>query len=163
GWVDATKKEGVRGGTLGSPTLEGRASRRLGVGRRGDLLSRSLEKPANGAGRLVDALLVLDEREAHVTVAARPEADAAADRHVGLARELQGDLERAELGVLVRDRRPDEHRPERRLDVPTGAGEPVAERVAAAAVDLADLDRVVGRLAQRHDRRDLDRLERPVV
>ncbi len=31
------------------------------------------------------------------------------------------------------------------------------------AVDLADLRRVVGGLSQRHDRGDLDRLERPVV
>ena len=40
---------------------------------------------------------------------------------------------------LLGDRRPDEHRPARRLDVPAGAGEPGAERVAAAPVDLADL------------------------
>ena len=122
-----------------------------------------MQQPADRARRLVDPLLVLDEREAHVTVAARPEADAGADRDVGLARELQRELERAELGVLLGDRRPDEHRPLRRLDVPAGAVEPGAERVAAAAVDLADLGRVVAGLAQRHDRRDLDRLEGAVV
>ena len=47
--------------------------------------------------------------------------------------------------------------------MPAGAGEPAAERVAAAAVDLAHLGGIVGRLAQRHDRGDLDRLEGAVV
>ena len=76
---------------------------------------------------------------------------------------LQRELQRAERAEALGDRRPDEHRPLRRLDVPAGAGEAADERVAAAAVDLADLDRVVGGLAQRDDRRDLDRLEGAVV
>ena len=78
------------------------------------------------------------------------------------ARRTRG-LEGAELAQRLGERRPDEHRPERRLDGPAGAGEPGAERVAAAPVDLAELARVVDRLAQRDGRRDLDRLERPVV
>ena len=63
----------------------------------------------------------------------------------------------------LRQRRPDEHRPERRLDGPARACEPGAERVPAAPVDLAELARVIDRLAQRDGRGDLDRLERPVV
>ena len=37
---------------------------------------------------------------------------------------------------------------------------PSQQRVAAAAVDLADLDRELGRLVHRHRGDDLDRLER---
>ena len=70
---------------------------------------------------------------------------------------------RAERAVGVGDARPDEHRPARLRHVPADAREPVAERVAPAAVDLADVRRVLGRLAHRHGRGDLDRLERPVV
>ena len=108
-------------------------------------------------------MLVLDEGEADVAVAARPEADAGADRDAGLLRQAQRDVEGAERAELLGNRRPDEHRPERRLDGPARPGEPVAERVAAAAVDLADLDGVVGRLPERDRGRDLDGLERPVV
>ena len=86
-----------------------------------------------------------------------------ADGDVRLPRQLDGELERAELAVRLRDRRPDEHRPERPLDVPADALEPVAEDVAAAAVDLAGLGRIVARLVQRDDRGDLDRLEGAVV
>src|SRR5581483_10104248 len=74
-----------------------------------------------------------------------------------------GGLEGAELAELLGERGPDEHRPARRLDGPAGAVETGAEHVAAAAVDGADLVRVVGGLAQRDDRRDLDRLEGAVV
>ena len=98
-----------------------------------------------------------------MTLAACAEADARADRDARIARQPDGRLEGAELTQRLRQRRPDEHRPERRLDGPARAGEPGAERVAAAAVDLADLARIVDRLAQRDGRRDLDRLERAVV
>ena len=47
-----------------------------------------VEQLPDRARRLADALLVLDEREAHVPVAALAEADARADGDVGLAREL---------------------------------------------------------------------------
>src|SRR5260221_7823391 len=113
--------------------------------------------------RLADALLVLDERKAHVTVAAVAEPDPGTDGDVRVARETERELEGAELLEPLGDRRPDEHRPARRIDVPTGAGEPAAERVTPAPVDLVDLGGIFGRLAQRHGGRDLDRLERPVV
>ena len=87
-----------------------------------------------------------------MAVAAVAEADAGAYRHISLAGQLQRELERAELTEPLRDRRPDEHRAERRLDVPAGAAEAADQRVAAPAVDLADLGRVVGSLAQRHRR-----------
>ena len=91
--------------------------------------SLALQQLADRTGRLADPLLVLDEGEADVPVAAGAEADARADRHVGLAGELERELERAELAELLGDRRPDEHRPLRRLDVPAGATEPGDERV----------------------------------
>src|SRR5206468_12030225 len=106
-------------------------------------LGARLQQVPNRAGRLPDPLLVLDEREPDVTVAPLAEADPRADGHVRLAREQQRELERAERPEALRDRRPDEHRPERRLDLPARAGEAPAERVAASAVDLADLGGVL--------------------
>ena len=143
---------------------EVRGDGRLGFrGSDDSVSSGAVEQLLDRAGRLADPLLVLDEGEADVAVAARPEADAGADRDAGLLRQAQRDVEGAERAELLGNRRPDEHRPERRLDGPARPGEPVAERVAAAAVDLADLDGVVGRLAERDRGRDLDGLERPVV
>src|SRR5439155_23839635 len=115
------------------------------------------------ARRLVDALLVFDEREAHVPVAAVAEADAGTDRDARVPREPQRDLQRPKLGERLGQGRPDEHRPARRLDLPAGAGEAAAEGVAAAAVDSADLAGILLRLPERHGGGDLDRLERPVV
>src|SRR5205814_1520048 len=106
------------------------------------------EHPPDRARRLRDALLVLDEREAHVAVAALAEADAGTDRHVRLLREAQGELERAGGAQRLRNRRPDEHRPARRLDLPARAGETRAEGVTPAAVDLAYLLGVVGALTE---------------
>ncbi len=57
------------------------------------------EELADAARRLGDPLLVLDEGEAHVLVAAGPEADARADGDVGAAREHHRELEGAELLV----------------------------------------------------------------
>ena len=110
---------------------------------------RGVEQFPDRAGRLVDALLVLDEREAHVTVAAVAEPDPGTDRNARLTGEAQRDLQRAETAELLGDRCPDEHRPVRGLDGPAGTGEAAAERVAPAPVDLAHLGRIFGRLAQR--------------
>src|SRR3954454_21446320 len=118
---------------------------------------------ADRAARLRDPLLVLDERKADMSVSPLAEADARADRDARVPGETQGEPEGAFRAERVRDRRPDEHRPAWRLDLPAGAVEPGAERVAPAAIDVADLHGVVGGVPQGHDRRDLDRLERPVV
>src|SRR5713226_5742926 len=115
------------------------------------------------ARRLPDPLLVLDEREAHEALTALAEADARTDRDRGLLGEPQREGERALVAEPLRDRRPDEHRPARRVDLPAGAGEPGDERIAAGAVDLAHLGWIVAGLSQSDDRRDLDRLEGPVV
>ena len=90
--------------------------------------------PAHG---LADPLLVLDEREADVPLAAGPEADARADgdlapRFVSLSANSSD----PSSAVRLRDRRPDEHRAAGLRELPADTGETVAERVAARAVDL---------------------------
>src|SRR3954471_13704909 len=97
------------------------------------------QQPADRAARLRDPLLVLDEREADVSVSPLAQADSRADRNARVLREPERERERPVLPEGVRNRRPDEHRPARGLDLPARAREPGAERVAAAAVDVADL------------------------
>src|SRR3954467_12316414 len=121
------------------------------------------ERLAEVAGGLVDALLVLDEREADVAVATRTEADAGRQRDLGLTYEERRELDRAHLAVGLGDRRPGEHRALGRLDVPADALEAVAQRVPTRLGDRQHLARVVRRLVERDRGRDLDRLERAVV
>ena len=97
-------------------------------------------------------------------VAARAEADPGADRDVGAARERDRELERAELPASARGSAP------RRTSSPCGGStcqparaSPEISASRRPQVDLAHLGRVVGSLAQRHDRGDLDRLEGAVV
>src|SRR3954451_17948176 len=114
---------------------------------------------ADRAARLRDPLLVLDERKADVSVSSLAEADAQADRDARVPGETQGEPEGAFRAKRVGARRPGEHRSAWRLALPAGAGEPGAERVAPAAVDVADIHGVVGGVTQGHDRRVLDRME----
>ncbi len=123
----------------------------------------TLQQPADRARRLADPLLVLHQRKADVTVTARSEADPGADRDVRAAGEGEREIERAHPGHRFGNRRPDEHRPLGRLDLPARTLQTRDQRVAASPVDLADLERVLARLAERDDRRDLDRLEGAVV
>src|SRR5581483_5856207 len=118
------------------------------------------ERALDAAHRLRDPLLVLDEREADVTLAVRAEAAARADRDVRLAQEPQGELLRR---LARRDAGPDEHRRPRPFQLPADAREPVAERVPPSLVDRRGEPRLLARLAQRDRRRDLQRLEAPVV
>src|SRR5207244_8230801 len=93
------------------------------------------QRAAEAAYRLPDAVLVLDEREADVALPALAEAGARADGDERVARQEQRELVGAESRVRLGDRRPDEHRPLGRLDVPADPREPRAERVPAARVD----------------------------
>ena len=120
---------------------EVRGARRLRVGRRAAPECASSLQNCDRARRLADPLLVLDEREAHVPSPRLPKPMPGLTATSASRASSQGELERAESAELLGDRRPDEHRPARRLDVPAGAVEPVAQDVAAAAVDLADLGR----------------------
>ncbi len=61
------------------------------------------------------------------------------------------------------DRRPDEHRALRGLDVPAGTGEAGDQSLAPPEVQLTHLVGVLRGLPQRDDRGDLDRLEGAVV
>src|SRR5919197_5245575 len=90
-------------------------------------LTELRQRAPDAADRLPDAVLVLDEREADVSIAAGAEADARADRDVRLADQLERELERAEAAVRLRNRRPDEHRPPRPRHLPAHAREPAAE------------------------------------
>ena len=67
------------------------------------------KETADVAGRLADALLVLHQRDAHVTVAVLAEADARRHRHVGLLDQELREFQAAELAEAFRDRRPGEH------------------------------------------------------
>src|SRR6478672_3589758 len=69
-----------------------------------------IEETAEIAGRLADALLVFDERNAHIAVAVLAEADTGGDRHVGLLDEELGEFKRTEAAELLGDRRPRKHR-----------------------------------------------------
>src|SRR5262249_59343169 len=113
------------------------------------------ERAADAADGLADALLVLDEREAHEALTAGAEADAGRDSDLCLRHEHLGELEAAHLLVGLGDRRPDEHRAPGPFDLPSAARQAVDECVAPAAVDGVDLERVVGRLLHRYDGRDL--------
>ena len=160
----ATVGSASQGAVRMSPRLDGAESGGAGfAGAERGSVSSALQELLDGAGRLADPLFVLDEGEADVPVASVAEADPGADRHIRLAGEEQGEVQRAERPEAIGDLRPDEHRPERRLDVPARPVEPAAERIPPKAVDLTDLGRIVGRLAQGDGRRDLDRLEGPVV
>src|SRR5207244_8065548 len=113
-----------------------RGARLLGLRGSRDAMSFLRQQLSDRARRLGDPLLVLDEREAHVAVAAVTESDPRADRDLGLARQAQGELEGTESAEGLGDRSPDEHRPARRLDLPAGAGEAADQRVAPLPVDV---------------------------
>src|SRR5437868_795059 len=86
------------------------------------------------AQRLPDAVLVLDECEAHVALAVLAEADARRHRDLRLLDAELRELERAERLVLIGDRRPDEHRALRLLHVPSDLVQSVDQQVAALSV-----------------------------
>src|SRR5580704_8574737 len=81
---------------------------------------------------LANALLVLDERDAHEPFAVLAEANAGGNRDLGLLDEQRGKLDGVERRERRRQRRPGEHRGARRRHVPTGAAEAFDKHVAAA-------------------------------
>src|SRR2546422_2240232 len=92
-----------------SPTLTGAGNLSPGAG--ADLgREPARERAADAAHRLARAVLVLDEREAHVVVTVLAEADARRDRDLGLLQEELRELERAHRLESVRDLGPHEHR-----------------------------------------------------
>ena len=86
--------------------------------------------PTQVAHRLLGALLVLDEGEADETLAAGAEADAGGDGDVGLLDQVSRELDGLHVAVLLGDRRPHEHGPLRRFDVPPDALEAATQVIA---------------------------------
>src|SRR5690242_18815807 len=85
------------------------------------LFGRCVQEAADIAGGLADALLVLDQRDAHEAFAALAEAGAGRDRDLGLFDEQLGELDRAHFAERLGDRGPREHRGARRRHLPAGA------------------------------------------
>src|SRR5262249_46321207 len=79
------------------------------------------EGAADAADALVDALLVLHQREPHEALAAGPEAHTRRHRDLRFLYEHLGELETAHLDVRLGDRRPHEHRPLGLVDLPSDA------------------------------------------
>src|SRR5215471_17440738 len=84
---------------------------------------RRLEETSDSARRLTDALLVLDQREAHIVIAVLAEANARRNRDVGLLDQKLRELEAAQMAEALRHRRPREHRGARLVDRPAGGRE----------------------------------------
>src|SRR5262245_23365967 len=127
-----------------SPTATGRSrTRSAGLCPARRLAECRTERLLDAANRLSRPVLVLDQGKADVVVAVLAEADARRHRHLGLAQEILGELERAHRFVLIGNLGPDEHRRLRLRHVPARAIETLAEDVAALAVALADLVHVV--------------------
>ena len=124
---------------------------------------RLLQELTDGAGGLADAVLIFHQREAHVALAQRAEADAGRDGDQGLLHQQLGELERAAGAIALGQGRPYEHRSARLLDGPTGAIETVHQHIAALLINGADLARIVLALAQSDDGGDLDGLENAVI
>jgi hypothetical protein len=73
------------------------------------ITSRTVQA-AQVADRLLDPLLVLDQREPDEALTAGSEPDARRERDIGVPHDQRTELDRVHLGVGLRDRRPDEHR-----------------------------------------------------
>src|SRR5690242_7691402 len=113
--------------------------------------------------RLTYSLIVLDERESHMSFAHRPEADAGRHRHQSLLQQQLGKLQRSHGAKLFRNWRPQEHRSTRLLHAPACAFEPGHQDIAPPLVHRADLLRVFLALAQRDNAGDLNRLKHAVI
>src|SRR5262249_60528655 len=78
------------------------------------LFGAGFKKAADIACGLADALLVLHQRDTHVSFAVLAEADAGRDRDLRLLDQERGKFDAAEGLKRLRDRRPGEHRGARR-------------------------------------------------
>jgi hypothetical protein len=99
-----------------------------------------------------------------VTIAARAEADAWRNGDVSLVDQACSRANRTEVPPRLRDRRPDEHRAARLVEIrPARASEPVHQRLGTAAVELTKILRKLVAVIQRPGGSVLDRRERAVV
>src|SRR3984893_5201038 len=81
------------------------------------------QEAADIARRLADALLVLDQRDAHMALAIFAKARALRHRYAGLFDQKRREFHAAKRLERLRDRRPGEHRGRRRRHRPAGAAE----------------------------------------
>src|SRR5580692_4002659 len=122
-----------------------------------------LQEAADIARRLADALLVLDQRNAHMALAIFAKARARRYRDAGFFDQKRREFHAAERLERLRDRRPGEHRGARRRHSPAGAAERIHQRIAPSPVDRPYLvDAIVGAVERRR-RRHLDRRESAIV
>src|SRR3954469_8412079 len=143
-----------------NPTLIGCISSRGFFGAQQAVLA---EHVADAARRLTQAVIVLDEGDPHVVVAVVAEAHAGRDGDPRLLQEALGETDGAELGVRVRDLRPDVHRGLGLLDHPADVVQRLHHHVAAPLVGLPHLFHALLRTFQRDDGGDLHRREAAVV
>src|SRR3984893_18080579 len=87
------------------------------------LLRTGFKKPANIAGRLPDALLVLDERDAQVAFSMFSKRHPGGDRNLCLLDQERRELHTTEAPECFGDRRPGEHGGARRRNLPAGSAE----------------------------------------
>lgn len=113
--------------------------------------------------RLTGAVLVLDQREAHMIVAIVAKANAGRDCHFGILKQLFGEFQRAHSAIGLRDARPNEHGRARLLDRPAGSLQALAEHIAAALVLVANFSDAVLRGLERMNGRDLNGREGAIV
>src|SRR5690606_25557999 len=128
-----------------------------------DAVVMAREEALDVAHRLADAVLVLDQRHAQITLAVFAEADAGRDRDLGFLKQQLRELERAELLELRRYGNPREHAGRRTRHIPAGGLQATDQDIAPLAVKLAQLGHAVLRAVEGGGRRDLDRRERSVV
>src|SRR5262245_10420408 len=121
------------------------------------------EHVLDAAHRLAQAMLVLDERDAHVIVAVVAEADAGGDGDLRALEQALGELDRAEAGVGFRDLRPEVHRGLRHLDHPADVVQALDHHVPALLIVLSYFLHALLGSFQGHDRGHLDRCEAAVV
>ena len=84
---------------FGHGAIREESLRSAAFGKRNDvvqLFRRAFKEAPDVAGGLADALLVLDQRDAHITLAVFAEADAGRDRDLGLLDQERGELDAAD-------------------------------------------------------------------
>src|ERR1700677_4670731 len=93
------------------------------------------KRPPEVAHRLANALLVLDEREADVTLTTSAEANPGRGRHARVGDKVLGELERAHFLVGLGHGCPNEHGADRLGNRPANAVEALDEGVPTGLVD----------------------------
>src|SRR5690606_1465312 len=121
------------------------------------------EKTLDVARSLTDAVLVLDQRDAHIIVAVLAKADTRRDGHIGLLDQKLGEFKRTQRAEAFRDRNPGKHGRSRRWNIPACPTEAFDQHVTTLLIDIAHIGdiRAVAIEYRRPD--NLDRRERAIT